>query len=126
VRDHVHGWLDLVFEPIGQLMLKNIERPVEAFVLRLDQAAQARALDGCTWDRIAQVSGHWLAKPRILHPWPDVRFAVTHTEVGAECPNRARWDLRGGRPATGVPTAISLARQTLPRAPRPIDRAGTT
>ena len=34
--------------------------------------------DGCTWDRIAQVSGHWLPKPRILHPWPDVRFAVTH------------------------------------------------
>jgi RNA-directed DNA polymerase len=34
--------------------------------------------DDCTWDRIAQVSGHWLPKPRILHPWPDVRFAVTH------------------------------------------------
>jgi RNA-directed DNA polymerase len=34
--------------------------------------------DGCTWDPIAQVSGHWLPKPRILHPWPDVRFAVTH------------------------------------------------
>jgi RNA-directed DNA polymerase len=34
--------------------------------------------DGCTWDRIAQISGHWLPKPRILHPWPDVRFAVKH------------------------------------------------
>jgi RNA-directed DNA polymerase len=34
--------------------------------------------DSCTWDRNAQVSGHWLPKPRILHPWPDVRFAVTH------------------------------------------------
>ena len=36
VRDHVHGRLDLAFEPIGELTLKNIARPVEAYVLRLD------------------------------------------------------------------------------------------
>ena len=34
VRDHVHGRLDLVFEELGALNLKNIARPVEAFVLR--------------------------------------------------------------------------------------------
>ena len=39
VRDHVHGRLDLVFEELGALNLKNIARPVEAFVLRLDGAA---------------------------------------------------------------------------------------
>ena len=39
VRDHVHDRLDLAFEPIGTLNLKNIARPVEAFVLRLDTAA---------------------------------------------------------------------------------------
>jgi TolB-like protein/class 3 adenylate cyclase/Flp pilus assembly protein TadD len=43
VRDHVHGRLDLVFEPIGELTLKNIARPVEAFVLRLDSAAENSA-----------------------------------------------------------------------------------
>jgi TolB-like protein/cytochrome c-type biogenesis protein CcmH/NrfG len=36
----VRGGLDLHFEPIGPLTLKNIARPVEAFVLRLDPAAQ--------------------------------------------------------------------------------------
>jgi adenylate cyclase len=41
VRDHVHGRLDLHFEPIGELTLKNIARPVEAFVLRLDPTAEA-------------------------------------------------------------------------------------
>ena len=41
VRDHVHGRLDLAFEPIGELRLKNIVRPVEAFVLRLDGDAVA-------------------------------------------------------------------------------------
>jgi TolB-like protein/class 3 adenylate cyclase len=40
VRDHVHGRLDLQFEPIGELTLKNIARPVEAFVLRLDPGAK--------------------------------------------------------------------------------------
>jgi adenylate cyclase len=36
VRDHVHGRLDLVFEALGSLTLKNIVRPVEAFLLKLD------------------------------------------------------------------------------------------
>jgi adenylate cyclase len=40
VRDHARDRLDLAFEAIGSLMLKNIARPVEAFVLRLDPAAQ--------------------------------------------------------------------------------------
>ncbi len=41
VRDHVHSQLDLEFEPIGPLTLKNIARPVEAFILRLDRTAEA-------------------------------------------------------------------------------------
>ena len=36
VRDHVHDRLDLAFEELGALNLKNIARPVEAFVLRPD------------------------------------------------------------------------------------------
>ena len=36
VRDHVHGRLHLAFEELGSLNLKNISRPVEAFVVRLD------------------------------------------------------------------------------------------
>jgi adenylate cyclase len=39
VRDHVHGRLDLTFEELGSLNLKNIARPVEAFVLKVDAAA---------------------------------------------------------------------------------------
>jgi hypothetical protein len=34
VRDHVHGRLGLEFEELGPLILKNIARPVEAFVVR--------------------------------------------------------------------------------------------
>jgi adenylate cyclase len=39
VRDHVHGRLDLAFEGLGTLNLKNIARPVEAFLLRPSPAA---------------------------------------------------------------------------------------
>jgi TolB-like protein/class 3 adenylate cyclase len=36
VREHLRDRLDLVFDELGALDLKNISRPVEAFVLRLD------------------------------------------------------------------------------------------
>jgi adenylate cyclase len=35
VRDHIHGRLDIGFEALGPLNLKNIAHPVEAFVLRV-------------------------------------------------------------------------------------------
>ncbi len=31
-----------------------------------------------TWARITKIADAWLPKPRILHPWPEQRFAVTH------------------------------------------------
>ena len=47
VRDHVHGRLDLAFEERGSLNLKNIARPVEAFVLKLDgDTAALKAIKG--------------------------------------------------------------------------------
>jgi group II intron reverse transcriptase/maturase len=34
--------------------------------------------DGMTWERITKLADAWLPQPRILHPWPDRRFAVNH------------------------------------------------
>jgi RNA-directed DNA polymerase len=34
--------------------------------------------DGMTWERITRLANDWLPKPCILHPWPQVRFAVRH------------------------------------------------
>ena len=31
-----------------------------------------------TWQRMTRLAADWLPPPRILHPWPDHRFAVTH------------------------------------------------
>jgi RNA-directed DNA polymerase len=34
--------------------------------------------DHTTWHRITRIAEEWLPKPRILHPWPNRRFAVRH------------------------------------------------
>jgi hypothetical protein len=31
-----------------------------------------------TWTQMKRLIDDWLPQPRILHPWPDRRFAVTH------------------------------------------------
>jgi adenylate cyclase len=45
VRDHVHGRLDLAFDPLGTLNLKNIAQPVEAFVLRSSTARMSASVE---------------------------------------------------------------------------------
>jgi RNA-directed DNA polymerase len=34
--------------------------------------------DGMTWTQMTRLADDWLPKPKILHPWPGARFAVTH------------------------------------------------
>lgn len=34
--------------------------------------------DRTAWERIGRLANDFLPKPRILHPWPEKRFAVTH------------------------------------------------
>jgi RNA-directed DNA polymerase len=48
--------------------------------------------DGFTWTRIAQLADDWLPQPRILHPWPNVRFAVKHP----------RWEPYAGIPLVRI------------------------
>jgi len=59
--------------------------------------------DGMTWERITKIAAAWLPPPRILHPWPDRRFAVKHPRWEAQCVNRARWDLLRGALSNGRP-----------------------
>jgi RNA-directed DNA polymerase len=34
--------------------------------------------DRSSWERITKLAEDWLPRPRILHPWPNQRFAVKH------------------------------------------------
>src|SRR6266478_6829831 len=51
--------------------------------------------DRTGWDRINRLADQWLPKPRILHPWPNQRFAVKHPrwEPDAGCVRRSRYEL---------------------------------
>ena len=62
--------------------------------------------DWTTWERISRLVAAYLPPARILHPWPQRSLCRQTPKVGARCANRARRDLCGGRPVTGVPTAI--------------------
>ena len=44
--------------------------------------------DGTTWEQITRLAKDWLPKPTTLHPWPRIRFAVTHP----------RWEPYAGKP----------------------------
>ena len=44
--------------------------------------------DRFSWERIWRLADEWLPQPRILHPWPQQRFALTHP----------RWELDAGKP----------------------------
>ena len=34
--------------------------------------------DGCTWRTIGQIADHFIPRPKVLHPWPNLRFAAKH------------------------------------------------
>jgi RNA-directed DNA polymerase len=44
--------------------------------------------DHLTWARMLKLANDWLPPPRILHPWPNQRFAVRHP----------RWEPHAGKP----------------------------
>jgi hypothetical protein len=65
------------------------------------------------WTRMVRIRKGWLPPVRVMHPFPEARFAAT-PKVGAQCGNPARWDLRGGPPARAVPTATLRSPSTWP------------
>src|SRR6266550_5322813 len=41
--------------------------------------SRRRQRGGITWQRIKQIADDWLPKPKVLHPWPQQRFAVRYS-----------------------------------------------
>jgi len=50
---------------IGRLWLRTLRRRSQK--------------DKFAWDRMEKLTDDWLPKPTILHPWPNMRFAVRHS-----------------------------------------------
>jgi hypothetical protein len=58
--------------------------------------------DGTTWQRMAKIAQDFLPKPRILHPWPNRRFAVRHPRWEPMRESRMYGSVRGA-PSNGRP-----------------------
>jgi group II intron reverse transcriptase/maturase len=73
----VRGYLAYHAVPTNARKMNAFHRHVTRLWLRtLRRRSQRR---GITMDRVRRLADKWLPKPRILHPWPDQRFAVRHS-----------------------------------------------
>ncbi len=72
----VAGWLNYHAVPTNSRALSAFRHHVVDLWRRsLRRRSQT---DRTTWTRVDALANVWLPKPRILHPWPEKRFAVTH------------------------------------------------
>jgi len=72
----VKGWLNYHAVPTNSRALGAFRfHVVELWRRTLQRRGQK---DRTTWQRIEALADEWLPKPKILHPWPQSRFAVKH------------------------------------------------
>jgi group II intron reverse transcriptase/maturase len=64
-----------------------------AWYKTLRRRSQRRRLN---WRRMHHLVTRWIPAARIVHPWPNQRFAA-RPKIRAQCGSSARWDLYGGR-----------------------------
>ena len=65
--------------------------------------------DQANWERIAKLADDFLPQPRILHPWPNLCFAVTHLRGGRRMRESCTYEQGGGgRSVMSVPIAIMI------------------
>jgi RNA-directed DNA polymerase len=78
LRKVVLGYFQYHAVPGNSTQLRIFRRRVcwlwRSVLVRRSQRAQVR------WERLSPLLIRWLPQPRILHPYPDARFAATHPE----------------------------------------------
>jgi len=76
LRQVVTGYFAYHAVPTNSAALSTFRYFVSQLWLRsLRQRSQRAAV---TWRLMAKLEAQWLPRPRILHPWPNQRFAVRH------------------------------------------------
>jgi RNA-directed DNA polymerase len=79
----IRGYFAYHAVPTNYSALSALRYHVERLWLRtLRRRSQKNKL---TWERIRKLANDFLPRPKILHPWPSVRFAVT-TQGGSRMP----------------------------------------
>lgn len=76
LKQVVTGYFAYHAVPTNSAALGPFREEITARWLKtLRRRSQKSAL---TWGRMKKLADNWLPKPRILHPWPNQRFAVKH------------------------------------------------
>ena len=73
----VKGYLAYHAVPTNLSALNAFRYYVERIWLRALRRRSQK--DKLAWERIEKLADDWLPPPRILHPWPQQRFAVKHS-----------------------------------------------
>ena len=76
LRGVVSGWFNYHAVPTNTRSLQTFRDCVVRLWLRALRRRGQR--DKTTWERMKRLADDFLPKPRILHPWPEQRFAVKH------------------------------------------------
>jgi group II intron reverse transcriptase/maturase len=72
----VRGFFAYYAVPTNFAALAKFRHQIMWFWLRTLQRRSQK--DNTPWTRIAKLANDFLPKPKILHPWPEVRFAAKH------------------------------------------------
>ena len=88
IKQVVRGFFAYYAVPTNGAALRAFYHHVGRFWLRT--LLRRSQKDRLSWSRMQNLTADWLPQPRILHPYPDKRFAVTHP----------RWE-----PCAGIPPA---------------------
>lgn len=94
LRQVVRGYFEYHAVPANLRSLRAFREHV-IFLWKLALRGRGQ-MDTTSTSRVEKLEAKWLPNPKVLHPWPSVRFAVKHPKVGAVCGNPARTDLCGG------------------------------
>ena len=77
LRSVVRGWYQYYAVPGNYLRLRQFHDAIREQWLRVLRRRSQRG-HRLTWDKFAKICQTWLPTPKILHPYPNVRFACQH------------------------------------------------
>jgi RNA-directed DNA polymerase len=71
------GWVQYHAVPGNSARLQQFQDAIQAMWLRSLRRRSQRGRR-MNWRTFSKIANRWLPTPRILHPYPDVRFASQH------------------------------------------------
>lgn len=78
LKQVVQGWYNYYAVPYTIKALGQFRYWLSRIWWRALRRGSQHAERPLWWHRMRRIVDRWLPKPKILHPWPNARFAVNH------------------------------------------------